>query len=334
MKLLSSREGVGDHREFLLDIALESILSDVFPQVIPVSRHLLNCASDRIKQSCITLLNQLANRHHIFRKLLTIDWDSNHIPAYQVQLRMNKVDLELKEFMKSLECRSHKYKRNNIEWSPYAKVWIHRRWLLKRVRKYLLGKTKDPWNLIRDCRLWNLKSPLKITMDELWTEFYVCKQNIELLKKHSSYYCLEFLKSLASTAKKQGETVQASKLMGMIQKEDSRKRWGNINQSTWKAQGSLTVRVKVPTANGGHTEYKMEEGLFEAVSPILLERFQPALVALCHQGTFFEDVRHLVDGPVLQQILEGTYEYPQDLDPATRPPTHTPLCLQGRLPHM
>jgi hypothetical protein len=51
-----------------------------------------------------------------------IDWDSNHIPAYQVQLQMNKVDLELEEFMKSSERGSHKYKRNNIEWSPYAKV--------------------------------------------------------------------------------------------------------------------------------------------------------------------------------------------------------------------
>jgi hypothetical protein len=88
----------------------------------------------------------------------------------------------------------------------------------------------------------------------------------------------------------------------------------------------------VPTANSGHTEYKMKEGLFEAVSPILLERFQSALVAPCHKGTFFEDVRHLVDGPVLQQILKGNYKYPQDMYPATRlmskrPPTHTPPCL-------
>jgi hypothetical protein len=44
---------------------------------------------------------------------------------------MNKVDLELEEFMKFSERRSHKYKRNKIEWLPYAKVWIHRRWLLK-----------------------------------------------------------------------------------------------------------------------------------------------------------------------------------------------------------
>ncbi len=42
------------------------------------------------------------------------------------------------------------------------------------------------------------------------------------------------------------------------------------------------------------------------------------LVAQCHCGSFFENVGHLLDGPATQQILEGTYKYPQDLDPATR----------------
>ncbi len=58
--------------------------------------------------------------------------------------------------------------------------------------------------------------------------------------------------------------------------------------------------------------------MFNAVSATLVERFQSGLVANCHQGTFFEDVGHLAGGPVAQQILEGTYEYPPDLDPATR----------------
>jgi hypothetical protein len=85
-----------------------------------------------------------------------------------------------------------------------------------------------------------------------------------------------------------------------------------------KPHGSLTIRVKVPTADGGHTKYKTKGGLFEAVSPIFLERFQSVLVAPCHQGTFFEDLGHLVKRPLFQKILEGTYMYPQDLDPATR----------------
>jgi hypothetical protein len=35
-------------------------------------------------------------------------------------------------------------------------------------------------------------------------------------------------------------------------------------------------------------------------------------------GYFLEDICHLADGPVSQQILEGTYKYPLDLDLVTR----------------
>jgi hypothetical protein len=78
--------------------------------------------------------------------------------------------------------------------------------------------------------------------------------------------------------------------------------------------------VKMPTTDGegGFHKYKTQEGFFQAVSATLVERFQSALIAPCHRGKFFEDVGYLADGPVARQILEGTYEYPQDLDPATR----------------
>ncbi len=93
-----------------------------------------------------------------------------------------------------------------------------------------------------------------------------------------------------------------------------------MNRSTRKAQGGLTVAVKVPTADveEGFHEYKTQEEVFQAVSATLVERFHSALIAPCHRGKFFEDVGHLANGPVARQILEGTYKYPQDLDPATQ----------------
>ncbi len=58
--------------------------------------------------------------------------------------------------------------------------------------------------------------------------------------------------------------------------------------------------------------------MFLEVSKTLTKRFQSALVAQCHQGTFYKDIGHLADGPVAQKILEWTYVYPSDLDPTTR----------------
>ncbi len=83
---------------------------------------MLNCALDKIKHNYLALLNQLSNRHLIFKKLLWIDNASNHISPAKVQLRTKRVDLKLEHFLKSAETDSHKFKHNNIKWSPYVRV--------------------------------------------------------------------------------------------------------------------------------------------------------------------------------------------------------------------
>ena len=108
--LMPYNVGVGNHRVFIVDITLESILGDVFPSVILASSRLLNCKSDKIKNSYIAVLNQLLNRHLIFQKLLLTDRASKHISLAALQLQMNKIDREMEQFMKSAERDSHKFK--------------------------------------------------------------------------------------------------------------------------------------------------------------------------------------------------------------------------------
>jgi hypothetical protein len=174
--LLTSLVGVGDHRVFILDIDSRSLLGDMFPSVIPMSHPLLNCASDWIKISYLSLLNQLSNRHLLFKKLLLIDKESDSLSPASTHLQMNKVDLELEHFMKSVESDCHKYKRDNIKWLPYAGVWIHWQWLFAHMKKYLHGEIGDPHNLIRECHLRGVTNPQQISMDEFRMEYLVCKQ--------------------------------------------------------------------------------------------------------------------------------------------------------------
>jgi hypothetical protein len=108
--------------------------------------------------------------------------------------------------------------------------------------------------------------------------------------KNSPFFRLKFLKDLVKSAKERGDKLRELKVTGIIQKEAMRKQWRWINRSTHKAQGSLTVWVKVQKLDGSHDKFKTKDSLFYSVSPILLERFQSALIAPCHRGTFFEDL--------------------------------------------
>jgi hypothetical protein len=77
----------------------------------------------------------------MFKKMLHINRASNHLSPAIVQLRMNKVDMELEQFMQLVEMDSHRYKHSNIERSPYSSVWIHQWWLLKQVQTFLSSET-------------------------------------------------------------------------------------------------------------------------------------------------------------------------------------------------
>ena len=83
--------GVGDHRLFALDIASASMIEDVFPRVVPpVTRKLAENGCHRMKYN--KCLNQLCDRHQMFRKLFEIRRDSDSLSDSQWLLRMNKWD--------------------------------------------------------------------------------------------------------------------------------------------------------------------------------------------------------------------------------------------------
>ncbi len=194
---------------FIVNILSKTILGNAFPRVIPVARQLLTCSSDKIRNNYTTVLNQLSNRHLIFKKLLLINQDNDHA---ELHLCLILVDLELEQLVKSAEQGCHKYKRNNIEWSPYAGMWILRQWLLSQVLTFMSGKTRDPMNLFCDCWLKGIKDPRLITVDKLKTEFLVCKQNLDLLEKHGPCFWLKFLKGRAWYLRQERKGTQFAQL--------------------------------------------------------------------------------------------------------------------------
>jgi hypothetical protein len=146
--LLLFGAGVGDHQVFLIDLSLQSLIGDTFPRVLPAPGRLLNCDSDRIQCKYNQVLNQLANRHLLFHKLLQMDCDLDSLSEAQFLVIINKVDKELKDFMKAAKKDCHKYIGGHIEWCPKTGVWMKRHWLLGQVQVFLNGWTRDPRNLL------------------------------------------------------------------------------------------------------------------------------------------------------------------------------------------
>ena len=61
-----------------------------------------------------------------------------------------------------------------------------------------------------------------------------------------------------------------------------------------------------------------EDEIFTHVSKHLSERFCHLFSAPCYSGVLFDDIGFTGDTEAVRSILEGTYVYPPNTDPATR----------------
>ena len=180
--IMGKYAGVGDHRCFVLDFTSESILGTVFPNVVRAPARKLHCDSVRIRENYAKSLNQLLDRHRMFKKLNKLHKLQDELSLPEFMLQFNKWDRELTELMLAAENKCHKFKQCHIPYSPEVAEWITRRWLLGRIRRYHQGKVPDPRNLFRQCRKHRVPDPRDLTEDKLNIEIYLCAKKIEELK--------------------------------------------------------------------------------------------------------------------------------------------------------
>ena len=82
--------------------------------------------------------------------------------------------------------------------------------------------------------------------------------------------------------------------------------------------GGAVTRVKVPTP-GGVSVYAIKEGVEGQAGPRMDKRFGLARKEpICADARLHQDFGFLGDTDATRQVLEGTYVFPDDIDPHTK----------------
>ena len=159
-----------------------------------------------------------------------------------------------------------------------------------------------------------------MSQDDLNVEILVVQRKLKELEKKAPEMRRQHLKSIVKEAQRSGNTDRASRILQILHREAARKRWRTVNRTTRKPRGRQVTSVKVPSQefDEGFEEFKTEKGVFDAVAVGLSERFRLAFTAQCYSGQLFDDIGFVGDTECARQILEGTYVFPPDTDPATR----------------
>ena len=82
----------------------------------------------------------------------------------------------------------------------------------------------------------------------------------------------------------------------------------------------MSVKVPVTDDNGVQTsrECNTQQEIFEGSEPVLTTSFMGAFSLPFYTGQLFDDLGFMGDTECAAQVLEGTYEYPEGIDEATK----------------
>ena len=82
----------------------------------------------------------------------------------------------------------------------------------------------------------------------------------------------------------------------------------------------MSVKVPITSEDGERTarECTTQQEIFEGSEPVLTTRFTGAFSSPFYTGKLFDDLGFMGDTEAAAQVLEGTYEYPEGIDEATK----------------
>ncbi len=207
-----------------------------------------------------------------------------------------------------------KFKSCHIEWSPEVGFWLARRWLLARGKMYVTGLgTLDPWNLIRDCLRSHLFDPRSVSYSNVMIQIEITYKKLSELAKDAPTLCRQHLPNLRKAADDRGDAAWSTIILEILTWEQERKKWHQINYTTWPPRGgnSLSVRVQ---SRPMVTTYDTKAAVVGHTSDHLSECVRLAYSAPWFCGQLFADLGFMGDTECLQQILEGMYDYPPNTD--------------------
>ncbi len=158
--ILPHKGGVGNHRCFIIDFTLSSIIKTKFPNIVRRSAQKLHCKSTCLVQLYNAKLDMLCNCHKMFQRIYFIYSHINCFSDNNFLYLIINWDSELIQFKLHSETACTKFEMCYIEWSPEVGFWLSQRWLLAPVRVFVMGLgPPDPHNLIKDCFCTHLCNP-------------------------------------------------------------------------------------------------------------------------------------------------------------------------------
>jgi hypothetical protein len=140
------------------------------------------------------------------------------------------------------------------------------------------------------------------------------------LDKHGNGHRQQYLNQCLEAAQDWEDDVAERQILAIIKREKDRAFWRRLNFALGKHIRSQSVRaVQVEGGANGVIGYKTEEGVQEAIfNEVHQKRYNLAEEAPICQGELRSQFGYISTSPTTKMVLDGTYDFPHDMDVASR----------------
>jgi hypothetical protein len=257
----------------------------------------------------------------MYEKMDALILSPDDTPREQIAYRLNKWDGEHSEHQACLENNCNTFKDGSLNFSPEVDIWIKRRDIYKQLvtinDRRRRGIQVDTGNFMRACENNQIKEPFSLTSDEITTCIAACERRLVELKPVAPLLRTEQIRNCLGEARRNGDKCRERCIRQIMANELSHKHWGGVRQSTKvQSRGALTA-VKIRQGDEDLL-FNTQAGVEQQGARKLMDRFKLGRTAPISAGQLFDDIGYLGDTTSIQAILEGTYEFPPEMDPHTR----------------
>ncbi len=141
----------------------------------------------------------------------------------------------------------------------------------------------------------------------------------DYFRKNGQYHQRIHLYAHLDIAKEKEDEEAAQQILAIIQREKDRQFWHKMSYAMGRQRGGACFRVQVEQRGGTTAEYTSQLELQEAIwNNIHRKQFYLAESATLCQVPLHGTFRYNAICDTSQRILDGTYDYPQDFDEATK----------------
>ncbi len=156
-------------------------------------------------------------------------------------------------------------------------------------------------------------------MAQLKIHLEVCEEWNNYFWKNGARYCKKHLLKQAGLAKEEGREEAAKQILDIIKCKHDQSFWHCLSYVFRKTKGGRPTTVQVEGPNDSVGEHVAQPSVQEAKwSNIHYKRFCLAKEAPICKGKLCGEFGYNATSPTAWAILDGTYEYPNNFDKATK----------------